>query len=405
MVTFACAFDEPGKTGKLWVDIFPPLDLISINKFPVCCLIVSYLSKIVIGSHKILIFGHFISFFNMETSTLIPGFRFHPTDHELVLYYLKRKLMGKKIIVKAVAEVNIYDFSPWDLPDKSLLKSGDLEWFFFCPKSKKYGSGPRSNRATEKGFWKATGKDRKVEYNGRTVAMIKTLVFHLGPTSQGQRTNWVMHEYNMKDQKLEDQGIIQDMFVLCKIFEKEGAGPKNGAQYGAPFDEEKWDDDVASSSGCGPTNKPDLKQKGPADVSLTEPGSSTVTFTESYNKKDPGTIDKIAPQTTCSMSVTEPGSVTIASGNVTRVDTPVNDDDDVMYLEDMNTILGVSTEDANCSKKLEGVNEEDGIFGDLDNLIDLDELNMLKNDGREYTLEMLMGTDDLGVDLTRFSVD
>lgn len=33
------------------------------------------------------------------------------------------------------------------------------------------------------------------------------------------------------------------MFVVCRIFEKSGAGPKNGAKYGAPLDENEWDVD------------------------------------------------------------------------------------------------------------------------------------------------------------------
>ena len=37
----------------------------------------------------------------------------------------------------------------------------------------------------------------------------------------------------------------KDAFVLCRIFEKSGSGPKNGEKYGAPFIEEEWDvDDV-----------------------------------------------------------------------------------------------------------------------------------------------------------------
>lgn len=31
--------------------------------------------------------------------------------------------------------------------------------------------------------------------------------------------------------------------MLCRIFEKSGAGPKNGEQYGAPFVEEEWEDE------------------------------------------------------------------------------------------------------------------------------------------------------------------
>lgn len=51
----------------------------------------------------------------MAQTSLPPGFRFHPTDVELVSYYLKRKIMGKKHIVDAIAEVDLYKFPPWDL--------------------------------------------------------------------------------------------------------------------------------------------------------------------------------------------------------------------------------------------------------------------------------------------------
>ncbi|KAL0449814.1 UNVERIFIED_CONTAM: NAC domain-containing protein 82 [Sesamum latifolium] len=178
----------------------------------------------------------------MARTSLPPGFRFHPTDVELVMYYLKRKVMGKKHHFEAIAEVNIYKFSPWDLPDKSCLKSKDLEWFFFCPREKKYASGVRVKRATENGYWKTTGKDRPICYNGKTVGTVKTLVFHLGHAPQGERTDWVIHEYRILDDQLAAAGV-QDTYVLCKVFKKNGPGPKNGAQYGAPFNEADWADD------------------------------------------------------------------------------------------------------------------------------------------------------------------
>lgn len=52
----------------------------------------------------------------MGKSSLAPGFRFKPTDVELVQYYLKRKLLGKRLGFKVIAEVDIYKFDPWDLP-------------------------------------------------------------------------------------------------------------------------------------------------------------------------------------------------------------------------------------------------------------------------------------------------
>ncbi|CAK8578984.1 unnamed protein product [Lathyrus sativus] len=179
----------------------------------------------------------------MAIPKLIPGFRFHPTGVELIKYFLKRKVMGKKFHIDVIAELDIYKYAPWDLPDMSYLKNGDLEWYFFCPIGKKYGSGARLNRATEIGFWKATGKDRAVQQNNHTVGMIKTLVFHTGKAPRGDRTDWVMHEYRLEDKDLADKGIVQDSYVICRVFQKEGPGPKNGAQYGRPFIEEDWSDD------------------------------------------------------------------------------------------------------------------------------------------------------------------
>lgn len=52
---------------------------------------------------------------------LPPGFRFHPTDVELVMYYLKRKVMKKKFQFEAMAELNVYKYEPWDLAGLLLL--------------------------------------------------------------------------------------------------------------------------------------------------------------------------------------------------------------------------------------------------------------------------------------------
>ncbi|KAL5752123.1 hypothetical protein ACOSQ2_022630 [Xanthoceras sorbifolium] len=179
----------------------------------------------------------------MAKTSLPPGFRFHPTDVELVKYYLKRKVMGKKLCFEAIAEVDIYKHAPWDLPDKSCMRTRDLKWYFFCPREKKYANGARMNRATEFGYWKTTGKDRPVHYNNEVVGMIKTLVFHQGKAPRGDRTDWVMHEYRIEEKALADRGVVQDAYVLCIVFRKDGPGPRNGAQYGAPFREEDWIDD------------------------------------------------------------------------------------------------------------------------------------------------------------------
>ena len=52
----------------------------------------------------------------MAPVSLPPGFRFHPTDEELVAYYLKRKINGRKIDLEIIPEVDLYKCEPWDLP-------------------------------------------------------------------------------------------------------------------------------------------------------------------------------------------------------------------------------------------------------------------------------------------------
>ncbi|GFQ03656.1 NAC domain-containing protein 78 [Phtheirospermum japonicum] len=178
-------------------------------------------------------------------TSLAPGFRFHPTDEELVRYYLRRKVCGKPFRFQAVTEIDVYKSEPWGLAVYSSLKTRDLEWYFFSPVDRKYGNGSRLNRATGQGYWKATGKDRSVRHKNQTIGMKKTLVFHSGRAPDGKRTNWVMHEYRLCDSELESAGVLQqkDAFVLCRIFQKSGLGPPNGDRY-APFVEEEWDEDA-----------------------------------------------------------------------------------------------------------------------------------------------------------------
>ncbi|MQM13399.1 hypothetical protein Taro_046324, partial [Colocasia esculenta] len=176
-------------------------------------------------------------------AALAPGFRFHPTDEELVSFYLKRKVAGRPFRVDAISEIDLYKVEPWDLPGKSRIRSRDTEWYFFSALDKKYSNRSRTNRATGSGYWKTTGKDRAVCRGGRTVGMKKTLVFHVGRAPKGDRTNWVMHEYRLEDEELARAGFLQDAYVVCRIFQKRGPGPQNGAQYGAPFVEEEWEDD------------------------------------------------------------------------------------------------------------------------------------------------------------------
>ncbi|KAL8487013.1 hypothetical protein ACS0TY_023639 [Phlomoides rotata] len=169
-----------------------------------------------------------------------PGFRFHPTDEELVLYYLKRKICSQRHLLDVIAETDVYKWDPEELPGMSKLKTGDRQWFFFSPRDRKYPNGARSNRATRQGYWKATGKDRVISCGSRAIGLKKTLVFYRGRAPKGERTDWVMHEYTMDEEELKRCLNAREYYALYKVFKKSGPGPKNGEQYGAIFREEDW---------------------------------------------------------------------------------------------------------------------------------------------------------------------
>ncbi|XP_019177519.1 PREDICTED: NAC domain-containing protein 86 isoform X2 [Ipomoea nil] len=188
----------------------------------------------------------------MAPVSLPPGFRFHPTDEELVAYYLKRKINGRKIELEVIPEVDLYKCEPWDLPGKSLLPSKDLEWYFFSPRDRKYPNGSRTNRATKAGYWKATGKDRKVNSQMRSVGMKKTLVYYRGRAPHGARTDWVMHEYRLDERECEIQNGLQDAYALCRVFKKSltNTGPKIGDHYVSATSDRSSSMDIYSEGRC-----------------------------------------------------------------------------------------------------------------------------------------------------------
>ncbi|KAK1382755.1 NAC domain-containing protein [Heracleum sosnowskyi] len=150
------------------------------------------------------------------TKLQLPGFRFHPTEEELIEFYLKNTVEGKRLQYDVIGVLNIYAYDPWYLPE--LAKIGEREWYFFVPRDTKHGSRGRPNRTTKHGFWKATGSDRKI-FNlsdpKRVIGLKKTLVFYKGRAPRGTKTDWIMNEYRLPASCPSHKDI-----VLCKIYRK-----------------------------------------------------------------------------------------------------------------------------------------------------------------------------------------
>ncbi|KAM1450176.1 hypothetical protein ACFX2I_037440 [Malus domestica] len=170
----------------------------------------------------------------MGGASLPPGFRFHPTDEELVGYYLHRKVEGLEFELEVIPVIDLYKFDPWELPEKSFLPRRDMEWFFFCPRDRKYPNGSRTNRATKAGYWKATGKDRKVVCQSGVNGYRKTLVFYRGRAPLGDRTDWIMHEYRLNDDLAQGTSGHQGVFALCRVVKKNEHAHKTHDSHGEP---------------------------------------------------------------------------------------------------------------------------------------------------------------------------
>ena len=53
----------------------------------------------------------------MDDEEVVVGFRFYPTEEELLSYYLPKKLNGPTPAIDRVIPIlPIYDYNPWELP-------------------------------------------------------------------------------------------------------------------------------------------------------------------------------------------------------------------------------------------------------------------------------------------------
>ncbi|KAL8159709.1 hypothetical protein V2J09_001246 [Rumex salicifolius] len=172
-----------------------------------------------------------------EEQSPLPGFRFHPTDDELVSFYLKRKVQNRPISMEIIEQIDIYKHDPWELAKGKSV--GDKEWYFYCKRGRKYRNSVRPNRVIAgSGFWKATGIDRPVYSDGgggggqgrSCVGLKKSLVYYRGCAGKGAKTDWMMHEFRLlpthnQTSGANPNGVVTtlqeaEVWTLCRIFKR-----------------------------------------------------------------------------------------------------------------------------------------------------------------------------------------
>ncbi|KAM0857439.1 hypothetical protein ACQ4PT_048433 [Festuca glaucescens] len=133
---------------------------------------------------------------------LPPGYRFYPTEEELVRFYLRHKLDGSRCddIERVIPVADVCSLDPWQLP---------------------------GTRTTPSGYWKAAGTPGLVySADGRPVGTKKTMVFYCGRAPAGAKTDWKMNEYRAFDDDDADAVApapnpflqARSEFSLCRLY-------------------------------------------------------------------------------------------------------------------------------------------------------------------------------------------
>ncbi|CAN4121317.1 unnamed protein product [Withania somnifera] len=164
-----------------------------------------------------------------DNNVLPPGYRFYPTEEELVEFYLRNKLEGKREdIQRVIPVVNIYNHNPTELPEMGgeVIKHDSEQWFFFTPMQDREARGGRPTRLTTQGYWKATGTPGYVySSNNRIIGDKRTMVFYKGRAPNGKKTQWKMNEYKASDGEVSLTNNVTNLklrheFSLCRVYKK-----------------------------------------------------------------------------------------------------------------------------------------------------------------------------------------
>ncbi|KAJ0035218.1 NAC domain-containing protein 41-like [Pistacia vera] len=138
------------------------------------------------------------------------GFRFNPTDEELI-EILERKVSGQEMPLHDhfIVERNVYELDPRDLQwDHTMVLLNNERYCYYMREND-------SREVSGRGWWRATGHVKKIYANNKYVIGYKRpLTFIRFSDNERKRknalkTNWIMHEYSL------DSNITE--WRICKI--------------------------------------------------------------------------------------------------------------------------------------------------------------------------------------------
>ncbi|TVU15326.1 hypothetical protein EJB05_38842, partial [Eragrostis curvula] len=154
----------------------------------------------------------------------IPGFRFLPTDLEIVLHYLKHRILNLELPEHNAVRDGL-DVHRTDADEITLdINDGGKErlGFFFVHKDQAYTNG--CWYPTPGGYWKLRrGQPAAIRHGGRVVAFKTSMDYVRGRAPHGRRTPWSMSEYALNARHHDLRNLAQptmNSFVVCKVWKR-----------------------------------------------------------------------------------------------------------------------------------------------------------------------------------------
>ncbi|KAK9715814.1 hypothetical protein RND81_06G191300 [Saponaria officinalis] len=160
----------------------------------------------------------------MADNNLPPGFRFFPTDEELVVHFLHRRDGILPFRPDVIPDLDVYPYNPWDLEGKA-LREGSKRYYY---------SRRVQHRVTESGYWKQMGVDEPIMSSTSSMKIVgikKYFVFYIGEphAAASDWTTWIMHEYSLPDSPSSSRSSSKrrsnskkdfSRWVICKVYEQ-----------------------------------------------------------------------------------------------------------------------------------------------------------------------------------------
>ncbi|KAL8172354.1 hypothetical protein V2J09_024158 [Rumex salicifolius] len=138
-----------------------------------------------------------------EQMDLPPGFRFHPTDEEIISDYLFLKSQNIDFISVAIGEADLRKLEPWELPCGGSFNGGG-GMVLFLSEGKKVSNWTENKQRNK--LWILEGYRKRQR--------------DLPRAPKGVKSNWVMHEYRL------DGIYSQSDWVISRVFHKNQSGKK-----------------------------------------------------------------------------------------------------------------------------------------------------------------------------------